>query len=208
MRVCGRWLAFSSMCSVRNKKRNAFQPEQEWLGKIYGQNEVWAQPKKQLGSEWPIEIEGIMYEQHRNGPTTAQGHRRGPFEHKWERTGQGQIEKWTSTASKKRGKVWVNPEDLDGQGRRHAEWGCWCSVWSCRQIQMRTPRVFWVLISWGPIWKESHASRALQTILSSIEVSIEDRRLWGLNPDFYYLRLHLLFHKCFMPEIPTTSCLY
>lgn len=39
----------------------------------------------------------------------------------------------------------------------------------------------WALISWGTSWKQSYAFSALQTILGSIQVSMEDQRPRGLQ---------------------------
>lgn len=103
-------------------------------------------------------------------------------------------------------------EDLAGQSWRRAEWGCWHSVWSCKQIQIHTPRVFWVLISWGFIWKSANASSALQTMLSHIQFSMEDQRLWGLQSWLLLVKrlttTQPISHECFTPEIPTTSLLH
>lgn len=119
----------------------------------------------------------------RNAQTTVESRLHGQFGHKWGKTSQGQIVEWTSNASKKHGKVWVN---LGGPGWTRLAMCRVGLLMQCVVLQtnpdtVHTPRVFWVLIAWGPIWKGSYAPSVLQTVLSSTQVSMDEQRLWGLH---------------------------
>lgn len=170
--------------------------------------------KKWLGSTRSIKLEGIMYMHNRNTKTTVESHLQEQLGHKWGKTRQGQIAEWTSNASKKYGKVWVN---LGGPGWTRLE-TCrvglltQCVVLQTNPDTVHTPRVFWVLISWGSIWKDSYAFSVLQTVLSSIQVSMDEQRLWGLQSWLLLVKrlssTQPIIPQNFMPEIPTALLLY